>query len=232
MSGAIFICGVSRGIGLELASLFCQEGRKVYGISRSPQPERPINGLVYRSLAAETFSLAAFPELSGQAFDKVILNSAVFGPSTQFSLDLPSDRLKELFDVNVVAHYRVLKELWPLIRTDGNAQVGFIISKGGMQDAIRGKVGIAYRSTKAAQIALGLALVHPLSEHGIAVYLVNPGSVATQIGGAGARLTALEGATNVKNILTRAAQHPSGTMFDHDGSTIEIQSQRRKRGNE
>jgi NAD(P)-dependent dehydrogenase (short-subunit alcohol dehydrogenase family) len=227
MSDAIFICGVSRGIGLELASLFSEEGHKVYGISRSPQPERPIHGLVYRSLAAETFSLAAFPELSGQAFDKVILNSAVFGPSTQFSFDLPPDTLKALFDANVVAHYRVLSELRPLIRTDAGAQVSFIISRGGMQAAISGKVGIAYRSTKAAQIALGLSLVHPLSEHGISVCLVNPGSVATQIGGAAARLTALEGARNVKGILAGAEKYPSGTMFDHDGSVIELQFKKR-----
>lgn len=224
MSKAIFICGVSRGIGLELASLFSEEGHKVYGISRSPQPERPINGLVYRSLAAETFSLADFPELAGQALGKVILNSAVFGPPAQFSLDLPADKLKAIFDANVIAHYRVLKELLPLLPSDGSAQVSFIISRGGMQATIHGKVGIAYRATKAAQIALALSLVHPLSEHGISTYLVNPGSVATQIGGAGARLTALEAARNVKDTLTRADKYPSGTVFDHDGSVIDLQA--------
>lgn len=222
MNEAIFICGVSRGIGLELASLFCAEGDAVYGIARSPEPERPVGGLVYRSLAAETFSLASFPELSSQRFNKVILNSAVLGPPVQFSLEYPADKLKSLFDTNVIAHYRVLQELRPRIKTDGTAQVVFTVSRGGVQSTIRGRVGIGYRSTKAAQIALALSLVHPLSELGISVYLINPGSVATKIGGPKARLTAAESARNVKATLSRASQYAPGTIFDHDGKPMEI----------
>jgi NAD(P)-dependent dehydrogenase (short-subunit alcohol dehydrogenase family) len=222
MNEAIFICGVSRGIGLELASLFCADGDTVYGIARSPQPERPVEGLVYRSLAAETFSLASFPELNSRTFDKIILNSAVLGPPAQFSLDYPADKLKSLFDTNVIAHYRALQELRPRIKTDGTAQVVFTVSRGGVQSTIRGRVGIGYRSTKAAQIALALALVYPLSELGISVYLINPGSVATKIGGPKARLTAAESASNIKATLSRAARYPSGTIFDYDGKVMEI----------
>jgi NAD(P)-dependent dehydrogenase (short-subunit alcohol dehydrogenase family) len=227
MRDAVFICGVSRGIGLELASLFCAEGRTVYGISRSPEPERSIEGLVYRRSPAETFSLSTFPELSAQAIDTVVLNSAVLGPATQFSFELPVAMLKAMFDTNVISHYRVLQELLPLIKT--GAKVWFIISKGGLHARIQGRVALGYRSTKAAQIALALSLVEPLSERGISVYLIHPGSVATRIGGARAKLTAEEGAVNVKTVLSRAGELPSGTIFDHDGKLIDLGVSMRKR---
>src|SRR5439155_11254820 len=103
MKDAIFISGISRGIGLELADLFCSEGYPVYGIGRSPEPERSIQGLTYRSIAAEKFSVAAFPELSGQTFATIMLNSAVFGPANQYSLDFPVARLKAMFETNVIS---------------------------------------------------------------------------------------------------------------------------------
>ena len=217
---SVFICGASRGIGLELASQLCAEGRRVYGISRTPQPERPIDGLVYRSLAAEAFSLAAFPELSAETFDTVILNSAIFGPATQFSFDFPAAKLKSKFETNVISHYRVLQEIRPRINNNGSAQVWFIISKGGLQAGIRGRVAIGYRSTKAAQIALALSLVHPLGEQGISVYLIHPGSVATRIGGVKAKLSAEDCVANMLAIISRAGDYPSGTIFEHDGRPI------------
>jgi len=219
---SVFICGVSRGIGLELATLFCGEGRDVYGIARSAEPERPVAGLHYRGIAAETFSLSAFPELADQTFEKIILNSAVFGPPTQFSFELGADKLQHLFNVNAVAHYRVLRELRPRVRRSPPGQIWFVISRAGLPAKLRDKVAIAYRSTKAAQIALALSLVKPLEDDGLLVYLVNPGSVSTRIGGPRARLSPREAAQNLKQIFAHASDFPSGTIFDHDGRLIEL----------
>jgi NAD(P)-dependent dehydrogenase (short-subunit alcohol dehydrogenase family) len=127
-----------------------------------------------------------------------------------------------MFNINVIAHFRVLQQLRSCIKGDGGAQVSFIISRGGLQSNIRGKVGIGYRATKAAQIALALTLVHPLMEQSVPLYLINPGSVATRIGGAKARLTPLESARNIRTIMARASDHPSGTVFDHDGSVLKF----------
>ncbi len=221
MSDPVFICGASRGIGLELARLYLQEGSPVFGIGRSPAPEAPIGGLVYQSVPAERFAVSAFPTLSGQSFGTVILNSAVFGAPPQMSFDLPVENLRTLFETNATAHYSVLKELLPLIRSDG-AKVFFVISKAGIQSTIAGRIAIGYRASKAAQLSLGLALVHPLSERGIATYFVNPGSVATRIGGQKARFSPSEGAMHVKNVIAQAHEHPSGTVFDFNGRVIKL----------
>jgi NAD(P)-dependent dehydrogenase (short-subunit alcohol dehydrogenase family) len=223
MADPVFVCGVSRGIGLELAALYSADGHPVYGIARSPRPEREMDGLVYRSMPAQSFSIASFPELAGCAFATIILNSAIFGPGTQFSFELSGPALAALFEANAVSHYRVLKELHPLIKGDGSAKVCFIISKGGLvRPRMRGKVAVGYSASKAAQIALALTLVHVLGEFNIAVYLINPGSVKTRIGGANARFAPRESAGRVREVLSRASQHPSGTIFDHDGSVIDI----------
>jgi NAD(P)-dependent dehydrogenase (short-subunit alcohol dehydrogenase family) len=64
------------------------------------------------------------------------------------------------------------------------------------------------------------ALSIDLRERGVAVLLVHPGWVRTDMGGPGARLSVEASVDGLQTLLDRAELEHSGRFFDVDGSEI------------
>jgi NAD(P)-dependent dehydrogenase (short-subunit alcohol dehydrogenase family) len=218
----IFIAGVSRGIGLRLAQQYAGEGWTVWGIGRSPAPDEQVPNLHYASANAGEFEVGDVAELRRVELTRVILNSAIFGPNPPNNLDVGAHAVAQVLNNNVVAHYRVFKQLLPHISTKGDAKIGFIISLAGVHSRIKGRNAIGYRVSKSAQIALALSLVDACRAHNIGVYLINPGWVRTRIGGKNARLDAAESAANVRAVIESASFDETGTAYNFDGKKLQL----------
>ena len=148
MAQAIFITGVSSGLGRGLAKLYLEKGATVYGCSRREPKDLLAAGLHWAAIdlnSAET-ARPAFQKLiePAERFDCAILNAAKLGTIRDMT-DTPLEDLRETMEINVWANKWLIDALF-----EGGRQVGQIvaISSGASQSGSRGWNG--YSLSKAA----------------------------------------------------------------------------------
>ncbi|HEU4920378.1 MAG TPA: SDR family NAD(P)-dependent oxidoreductase [Candidatus Limnocylindrales bacterium] len=171
------ITGASRGIGAATARALAAEGVRLGLASRSGD-DLGIEGSVARPTdVRDPASLEAMVAATVEALgglDILVVNAGVgaYGPF----LDLPSDQLEEMIDVNVKgAIYSVRSALPHLVKSDA-ADIVTIASEAGRRGLPNEAV---YCSSKFAQVGLTRALDHELRERGVRCTNVCPGGVAT-----------------------------------------------------
>ncbi len=89
------------------------------------------------------------------------------------------DEVRREFEINGIGPLRVARALAPLLTDD--AKVGIVTSRvGSLSDNTSGGM-YAYRISKAAANMAGLNLSHDLGRRGVAVLMLHPGMVATDL---------------------------------------------------
>jgi NAD(P)-dependent dehydrogenase (short-subunit alcohol dehydrogenase family) len=78
----------------------------------------------------------------------------------------------------------------------------------------------AYRTSKAALNAAFKSLAIDLRDDGIAVAVLNPGWVRTDMGGPGARLSPAESVADLRRVIESIDLSGSGGFYNHDGSPL------------
>ena len=182
----IVIVGGSRGIGLAAAKELAAAGNRLLIVGRSPEHLEEAK----KQLPQETLTLsldAASPEapevlkglLEKEEFplDGLVLDAAAFAArETQQSVLKPTaEELSYILDHNVVANYRLVRELFPLIEK----QKGRIVLVGSTAGVRRDKGGI-YGVSKWALRDLAYQLRDESKAYGVGVSLVNPGGTFTE----------------------------------------------------
>lgn len=180
--GSIVITGANRGIGLELTRQLKARGADVIAVCRKSSPELEKLGVrveagVDVSDAGSVAELAA--RLKGVGIDVLINNAGILRGDSLDAMNF--DSVTQQLEVNAVAPLRVTTALLPLLSK--GAKVVIVTSRmGSMAD--NGSGGYyGYRMSKAAVNAAGVSLAHDLKGRGIAVLLVHPGMVATEMTG-------------------------------------------------
>jgi len=176
------ITGCNRGIGLELARQLVERGDHVIAVCRKASADLEALGVkIVNNIdvgdAGGVERLRA--ELAGQPIDVLINNAGVLlGDSFG---DLDYDAMLHQFKVNTLGPLRVTEALSENLR-DG-AKVAIVTSRvGSIQDNSSGGHW-GYRSSKTAVNMVGTNLMHELRPRGIAVALLHPGLVATDMTG-------------------------------------------------
>ena len=176
------VTGCNRGIGLELARQLAGRGETVIGVCRSSSSEldalgcRVIDGIDVAT-ADGVARLAA--ELGDESIDVLVNNAGVL---TRDSLDAPDfDAMLTQFEVNSVGPLRVTRAL--LGNLGSGSKVAIVTSRmGSVADNSSGGY-YGYRASKAAVNIIGMSLARDLEGKGIAVALLHPGMVATDMTG-------------------------------------------------
>lgn len=195
--GITVITGASRGIGLELATQMKARGANVVGVCRKPSKALEALGVRIESGidVAEAKAVAELKKrLAGETIDLLINNAGILDHD---SLPSPNfEGIERQFAVNALGPLRVTAALAPLF--SANAKVIIITSRmGSMGD--NGSGGYyGYRMSKAAVNAAGVSLARDLGARGIAVALIHPGMVNTEMTGNG-----IEPRVSVEGILKR-----------------------------
>lgn len=171
------ITGASRGIGAATARTLADAGARVALASRSG--DNPgIEGAFARECdvrrADSLDSMVAATVAHFGRLDILVVNAGVGAYGSY--LDLPSDDLEEMIDVNVKgALYTVRSALPELLKSDA-ADIVTIASEAGRRGL---PYEVAYSASKFAQVGMTRALDHELREQGIRCTSVCPGGVAT-----------------------------------------------------
>jgi len=174
------VTGANRGIGLELCRQIIAQGDQVIATCRQASEGMKAPGItiienVDVTSDASVDQLAG--QLAGQKLDVLINNAGILTHETLADLDF--ERIRRQFEVNTLGPLRVSKALLPNLSR--GSKIAIISSRvGSIGD--NGSGGIyGYRISKAAVNMVGVNLSLELKEQGIAVVLLHPGLIATEM---------------------------------------------------
>ena len=176
------VTGASRGIGLELCRQLRQAGYRVVAACRQASAElRALECTVIDGIeltdAASVARLSA--GLAGERIDVLVNNAGILARDSLAELDF--DGMRRQFEVNSLAPLRVTHALLPNL--GAGSKVVIITSRMG-SIADNGSGGYyGYRMSKAAVNIAGVSLARDLRDRDIAVLLLHPGMVATEMTG-------------------------------------------------
>lgn len=178
----VVITGANRGIGLELARRYAARGDTVIGICRSAGKELASLGVtvVDGVDVSDSSDMAAMADaLGNRTIDVLVNNAGILKPDQLDSAD-PEAMLAQ-YRVNAIGPLCVTRALRGNLRK--GSKVGIVSSRvGSIADNGSGN-NYGYRASKAAANMIGINLMHDLKPDGVAVALLHPGFVATDMTG-------------------------------------------------
>lgn len=176
------VTGCNRGIGLQLVTQLKARGDSVIGVCRSSNTDldelgiRVIDGIdVSDGNSVQKLKAA----LRDEPLDILINNAGILRRDTFGTIDY--DEMLEQYRVNALGPLRVTEAL------SGNlhegSKVAIVTSRVGSIDDNGSGGNWGYRASKTAVNMIGTNLMHELKPRGIAVALLHPGMVATEMTG-------------------------------------------------
>ena len=222
----VLITGTNKGVGLELTKIYAGRGDRVYAACRDPESAtelKAVEGDVHpiEVVVGETASVTQMAEkLAGVAIDMVINNAGMAGPAfdQQNTYAMDYDGWAETFNVNSIGPVRVLQALIPNLRL---AEAGKVMTVTSQMGALSFEMiaAHAYCASKAAVNKFMRMASVDLKKEGIAVGLVHPGWVQTDMGGPRADLTPRESADGVAAVSDGLSIDNTGGFWKWNGES-------------
>jgi NAD(P)-dependent dehydrogenase (short-subunit alcohol dehydrogenase family) len=217
--GVAVVTGASRGIGLELARQLKARGARVVAVCRQSSTELDALGVRVES-GCDVTKPAAWSTLAERLahddIDLLIQNAGMLVADSLDDVDL--DKVRAQFELNAVAPLFLTRALAP--RLHPGAKVALITSRmGSIGDNSSGRY-YGYRMSKAALNAAGVSLAHDLRPRGVAVVILHPGAVRTEMTrGQGV----IEAAESVRGLLQRIDElrlETTGRFLHQNGEVL------------
>lgn len=219
MSRTVVITGANRGIGLELARAWKNRGDEVIAVCR--QPSAALKALGARIIEGIDLSRADDIRQLRAALDDTCIgtlcnNAGIMLDETLETMDFK--QIRKQFEVNTLGPLQVTVQL--LDRMADKGKVGLITSRmGSIEDNTSGgKYG--YRISKTALNAAGKSLAVDLKPRGIAVAILHPGYVRTDMTGHHGHIEPREAAERLIQRMDELNLGNTGTFWHSDGSIL------------
>jgi NAD(P)-dependent dehydrogenase (short-subunit alcohol dehydrogenase family) len=213
------ITGGNRGIGLALCRRFQSLGRQVIATCRSSSPAlEALNVRVETDVdvATDDGVAALARRLDAVAIDELVCNAGILREDDLDGVDL--DDVREQIEVNALGPLRVVKALRRNIGRGG--KIALITSRLG-SIADNGSGGYyGYRMSKAALNAAGVSLARDLKRAGIAVAILHPGFVRTEMTGGGGSVDPEVAARMLCDRIEALTLDTSGTFWHASGEIL------------
>lgn len=216
--GVSVVTGANRGIGLELARQLKARGANVVAVCRNSSPKLDALGVRVEGgidVTEPAAGSALAQRLAGDDIELLIHNAGVLIEDSLDNLD--ADNVRAQFEVNAIAPLFLTRALAPRLRP--GAKVALITSRmGSIGDNGSGGY-FGYRMSKAALNAAGVSLARDLKPRGIAVVMLHPGAVGTEMTGGHGMIEVDEA---VRGLLQRIDELPLETTgrFLHQSGDV------------
>lgn len=178
----VLIVGGNRGIGLELCRQMSARGDRVFATTREPAAalEDLELDIISGVDVGDDSSVARLAEaLAGVRLDVLIHGAGILTRESWRDLDF--DRIRRQFEINALGPLRVVSALRDNLGP--GSKVGIVTSRVGSIDDNGSGGNYGYRMSKVAANMVGKNLSHDLGGRDIAVFLLHPGLVATEMTG-------------------------------------------------
>lgn len=211
----VLITGCNRGIGLELARQLQARGDEVIGVCRTQSDELAALGVrvidaIDVAQADDVAQLAA--ALEDTHLDTLINNAGMLRRDAFGELDYDDMLLQ--FQVNALGPLRVTEALRNNL--SAGSKVAIVTSRVGSIDDNGSGGHWGYRTSKTAVNMIGTNLMHELKPRGIAVALLHPGLVATEMT-AGQGVSPADAAAGLIERIDELTLETSGGFWHAEG---------------
>lgn len=211
----VLITGSNRGIGLELCRQFSARGDEVIAVCRETSDEliaTGVNIIDKIDISDDASARKLSDKLDGQNLD-VLLNNAGMLKSETFG-EIDYEQMMDQYRVNALGPLRVTEALAANLHR--GSKVIIISSRVGSIDDNESGGNYGYRASKTAANQIGMNLKHELEPRGIAVALLHPGLVATEMTG-GRGVSAEKSAAGLIERIDELTLETSGGFWHAEG---------------
>lgn len=222
----ILIAGASRGLGLEFVRQYAEAGCEVIAGCRSPGEAAALMALtrehpvrVVRLDVTDPASIAALRrEIGARPLDIVVACAGVYGPRAQSFGDLDEAAWLEVLNVNSLGPLRVAEAFAESVKAARGKLVAITSLMGSIADSSGG--ALIYRASKAALNAAFKGVALALKDDGVAVAVLHPGWVSTDMGGAGAPVTPERSVAGMRRVIQALTLGQTGGFKDFEGRDL------------
>jgi NAD(P)-dependent dehydrogenase (short-subunit alcohol dehydrogenase family) len=225
----VLITGANRGVGLELARQLLARGDRVIATCRQPDQAQTLQQwatrfgdqlLIVALDVTDDASVQAARAVVENAVDRLdmIINNAGILIESEILSTFEAAIMQRTLDVNVVGVMRVTTQFLDLLRRGREPKLINISSQlGSLQKMRPGWGRYSYNSSKAALNMVTRMLAFDLEEDGVAVRVVHPGWVQTDMGGAHAAVTAQDSAAGILRLADNLTLANTGSFHVYSG---------------
>ncbi|MEQ8427591.1 MAG: SDR family oxidoreductase [Gammaproteobacteria bacterium] len=215
----ILITGANRGIGLEYCRQYKDKGDSVIAVCRTLSPELEKLGVEIIADIDVSNEMSVYDlgeQLEGKRIDIAINNAGIMQNETIDKLDINS--IRKQFEVNTLGPLMVTRAILPHMANP--SKLILMTSRMGSiaDNTSGGKYG--YRMSKAALNSAGVSLSHDLKDKGIAVAILHPGYVKTDMTNDSGNITAEESVNDLIARIDELTLENSGTFWHSDGQVL------------
>jgi len=219
----VLLIGASRGIGLEMARQYRQDGWRVIGTARDDAGLVRLRALECEALRVDVADPASNSGLAWQ-LDGEKLDVAIYVAGVIDRADTTTPPTRETFDrlmhTNVMGAAMALPQTAPMLQEAGGVFAVISSVMGSLAQTQSGGSAL-YRISKAA---LNMWMRCAQFDHPkLCCVAFHPGWVQTDMGGAQAPLTPVQSAADLRQTLERVRAHRAqyqGAFLNHDGSPL------------
>jgi len=195
----------------------------VHGTARSPKDAKELGALkgvtVHALDVRDDASVDALARALGPSGIDVLVNNAGIASPWESLAKFDPKLALDVFDTNAVGPVRVTRALLPQLRAAQGKVFHVSSGMGSIGDNQMGGA-YAYRMSKAALNMAGRTLAIELAKEKVASIVVEPGWVQTDMGGAGATITAQESASQLIALFDRLGMESTGKFFRRSGEVF------------
>lgn len=181
----VLIVGATRGLGSELAKQYAARGDNVYGTARSTPPREASSNIKWIEgidVAQESAGSKLAKSLNGQKVDIVILTAGYFGLETFDEPDFEKEVL--MYKTSAIGPVFVVHHLQKAGLLSKGSKIIIVSSESGsitLRHESEGGGNYGHHASKAASNMVGKLLSLDLKDHDIAVGLVHPAFMRTEM---------------------------------------------------
>jgi len=219
MARTALVMGANRGIGLALCRRLKEGGREVIAICRKSSPALDALGVRVEpgvDVTSDEAVAGLARRLEGVALDELICNAGILREDGLD--DRAYDDIRAQMEVNAIGPLRVVAALRRNVRRGG--KIALITSRMGSigDNGSGGYYG--YRMSKAALNAAGMSLARDLASSGIAVAILHPGFVRTEMTEGAGNIDAADAAKQLLDRIDALAPETTGSFWHANGQVL------------
>jgi len=225
----ILITGANRGLGLEFVERYLESGDDVIATYRNEESSFDLikmsndrsNLKLLELDVSSNKSLNSFAENLGDSpIDIFINNAGVYGPRNSSFGNVDEENWIPAIKINAIAPILLTQLIIKNIRSGADKKLIYITSKMGSIDDNKGGGAYVYRSSKTALNAIVKSLSVDLKNEKIAVALIHPGWVKTDMGGPNALIDKDTSVTGMTEVISNLDISSTGNFYNYDGTVI------------